>query len=112
MTSRSGLPTILGQEMWRKLNEPRNVAKGETWREMKRQNRDLSYLDFEMSPVYEALIKQYDDALRAEFEQPARPAGAAQSTGARRPAPATRQPAPQGQAYGNARSRLDQLLGE
>lgn len=87
---------------------------GETWREMKRQNRDLSYLDFEMSPVYEALIQQYDDALKAEFEQPARPAGAAQSPGARRPAPArsTRQPAPQGQPYGNARSRVDQLLGE
>lgn len=87
---------------------------GETWREMKRKNRDLSYLDFEMSPVYEALIKQYDDALKAEFEQPARPAGAAQSTGARRPAPArpTRQPAPQGQPYGNARSRVDELLGE
>jgi len=85
---------------------------GETWREMKRQNRDLSYLDFEMSPVYETLIKQYDDALKAEFDQPARPAGAAQSTGTRQPTLArpTRQPAPQGQAYGNARSRVEQLL--
>jgi hypothetical protein len=84
---------------------------GETWREMKRQNRDLSYLDFEISPVYETLIKQYDDALKAEFDQPARPTGAAQPTVPKRqPGPATRQPAPPG--YGNARRRVDQLLGD
>jgi hypothetical protein len=84
---------------------------GETWREMKRQNRDLSYLDFEISPVYETMLKQYDDALKAEFDQPARPTGAAQPTGTKRqPGPATRQPAPPG--YGNARRRVDQFLGD
>ena len=80
---------------------------GQTWREMKRQNPELSYLDFEMSPVYENMVKQYDDALLKEFGDESTPP-------ARSAAPAARpaRPAAQGaQPYGNARSRVQGILG-
>jgi hypothetical protein len=79
----------------------------QTWREMKRQNPELSYLDFEMSPVYETMLKQYDDALLKEF-------GDESTLPARSAAPAARpaRPAAQGaQPYGNARSRVQGILG-
>ena len=79
----------------------------QTWREMKRQNPELSYLDFEMSPVYETMLKQYDDALLKEFGDESTPP-------ARSAAPAARpaRPAAQGaQPYGNARSRVQGILG-
>jgi hypothetical protein len=83
------------------------VKVGQTWREMKRQNPELSYLDFEMSPVYENMITQYDNALLKEFGDestpPARPAAPA----ARAPA----RPAAQGaQPFGNALSRAQEIL--
>jgi hypothetical protein len=82
------------------------IKVGETWREMKRQNPELSYLDFEMSPVYENMVKQYDDALLKEFGDestpPARPAA---------PAARPARPAAQGaQPFGNARSRAQDIL--
>lgn len=79
----------------------------QTWREMKRQNPELSYLDFEMSPVYENMVKQYDDALLKEFGDESTPP-------ARSAAPAARpaRPAAQGaQPFGNARSRVQGILG-
>jgi hypothetical protein len=83
------------------------VKVGQTWREMKRQNPELSYLDFEMSPVYENMVKQYDDALLKEFGDESTPP-------ARSAAPAARpaRPAAQGtQPFGNARSRVQGILG-
>jgi len=83
------------------------VRVGRTWIEMKRQNPELSYLDFEMSPVYENMLKQYDDALLKEFGDESTPP-------ARSAAPAARpaRPAAQGaQPYGNARSRVQGILG-
>jgi len=83
------------------------VRVGRTWIEMKRQNPELSYLDFEMSPVYENMLKQYDDALLKEFGDESTPP-------ARSAAPAARpaRPAAQGaQPYGNALSRVQGILG-
>ena len=80
---------------------------GETWREMKRQNRDLSYLDFEISPVYETMLKQYDDALLKEFGDESTPPARSAAPAARAPA----RPAAQGaQPFGNARSRAQEIL--
>jgi hypothetical protein len=78
-----------------------------TWLEMKRQNPELSYLDFEISPVYETMITQYDNALLKEFGDESTPP-------ARSAAPAARpaRPAAQGaQPYGNALSRVQGILG-
>jgi hypothetical protein len=81
---------------------------GQTWREMKRQNPELSYLDFEMSPVYENMVKQYDDALLKEFGDESTPPARSAAPAARAPA----RPAAQGaQPYGNARSRVQGILG-
>lgn len=81
---------------------------GQTWREMKRQNPELSYLDFEMSPVYENMIKQYDDALLKEFGDESTPPARSAAPAARAPA----RPAAQGaQPFGNARSRVQGILG-
>lgn len=83
---------------------------GEAWRSMKRENRDLSYLDFEMSPVYETMLRQYDDALRREFGEGNQ---APQSAAPARPAaqPAARPTTQGAQPYGNARSRVQSILG-
>lgn len=80
---------------------------GQTWREMKRQNPELSYLDFEMSPVYETMLKQYDDALLKEFGDESTPPARSAAPAARAPA----RPAAQGaQPFGNARSRVQEFL--
>lgn len=34
MTARHQLPKLLGSAMWEKLQLPRNVAKGDAWRDM------------------------------------------------------------------------------
>ena len=81
------------------------------WNEMSRANRRLTYLQFEKSPEYDKIVDEYSRALNREFssrysEQP--PAAARQAPP--RPAAARRQPALQGQPYGNASRRVDQFL--
>jgi hypothetical protein len=81
------------------------------WNEMSRANRRLTYLQFEKSPEYDKIVDEYSRALNREFssrysEQP--PAAARQAPP--RPAAARRQPAAQGQPYGNASRRVDQFL--
>lgn len=95
------------------LRSQADIKFADKWNEMSEKSPRLTYLQFERSPEYKAIVDEYTRALSREFGgRYSEPTPAAARPAPPRPAAARRQPAPQGQAYGNARSRVDQLLGD
>ena len=66
MTTRAGLATILGQEMWRKLNEPRNIDKGDGWRDMTFDELWMHFM-IEVEELRIALSIKTDDDVQSEI---------------------------------------------
>ena len=66
MTGRHQLPTLLGRHMWAKLNQPRNVAKGDNWRGMTMDEMWLNILT-EVDELRVAIMREGPEAILSEI---------------------------------------------
>jgi len=91
------------------LRSQADIKLADKWNEMIEKSPRLTYLQFERSPEYKAIVDEYTRALSREFGgRYSEPTPAAARPAPPRPAAAKRQPP--GQAYGNARGRVEKLL--
>lgn len=66
MTGRHQLPTLLGRHMWKKLNEPRNISKGDNWRAVSTDEMWMNILT-EVDELRCAIMREGPEAILAEI---------------------------------------------